>query len=82
MIGDSEMTDFNRVIGDAGFDPDDFNAIAVEDDPTTAEPQNITGTVTVHRISNDASKTYRAGMLSTWVGEFDIDLNSGVFGQK
>lgn len=82
MIGESEMQDFNKAIADAGFDIEDFNPVAVEDRPQTTEPHAITGTVTVHRISTGASKTYRAGMLSTWVADFEIDLNAGFFGQK
>ena len=81
MISDSEMEDFNNVIQGAGFDPQDFNPIAVEDEPQGPGVQPITGTVTVHRGSTGQSTTYQAGHGSTWVADFANDLQTGEFGQ-
>ncbi len=81
MITVSEMEDFNAAILQAGFEVHDFNVIDLEDEPTAKEQHPITGTVTVHRISTDEAITYRAGHLSTWVTEFEIDLHEGKFGQ-
>ena len=79
LITDSEMEDFDAAILGAGFEVGDFNV--VEDEPTAKEQHAITGTVTVHRISTDEFITYRAGHLSTWVSEFEIDLHEGNFGE-
>ncbi len=81
MISDREMEDFDAAILQAGFEVHDFNVIDLEDEPTAKEQHPITGTVTVHRISTDEAMTYRAGHLSTWVTEFEIDLHEGKFGQ-
>jgi hypothetical protein len=80
MISESEMQDFNNVISEAGFDPDDFNPIAVEDEPSGPGVQPITGTVTVHRQSTDQATTYTAGHGSTWVAQFATHLQGGEFG--
>jgi hypothetical protein len=89
MISDSEMKDFDAAILQAGFEVHDFNVIDLEDDevplgddePTVTEQHPITGTVTVHRISTDEAVTYSAGHLSTWVSEFEADLQAGKFGE-
>jgi hypothetical protein len=89
MISDSEMEDFDAAILQAGFEVHDFNVIDLEDgevplgddEPTVTEQHPITGTVTVHRISTDEAVTYSAGHLSTWVSEFEADLQAGKFGE-
>jgi len=81
LITDTEMEDFDAAILQAGFEVDDFNVVDLEDEPTAKEQHPITGTVTVHRISTDEAITYRAGHLSTWVSEFEIDVHEGKFGQ-
>ncbi len=89
LITDSEMENFEAAILEAGFEVDDFDAVPLEDDevplgddePTIIEQHPITGTVTVHRISTDEAITYSAGHLSTWVKEFEADLQAGNFGQ-
>ncbi len=81
LITDSEMEDFDAAILGAGFEVVGFNVLDLEDEPTTKEQTQITGTVTVHRISTDEAITYSAGHLSTWVSEFEIDLHEGKFGQ-
>ena len=89
MISDSEMDDFDAALLQAGFELGDFNVIDLEDDevplgddePTVTEQHPITGTVTVHRISTDEAVTYSAGHLSTWVSEFEADLQAGKFGE-
>ncbi len=81
LITDSEMEDFDAAILQVGFEVDDFNVVDLEDEPTAKEQHPITGTVTVHRMSTDEAITYRAGHLSTWVTEFEIDLHEGKFGQ-
>ncbi len=81
LITDSEMEDFDAAILGAGFEVDDFNVLDQQDEPTAREQHTITGTVTVHRISTDEATMYRAGHLSTWVSEFEIDLHEGKFGE-
>ncbi len=81
MISDSEMENFEAAIIQAGFNVADFKRAQDQDPPTAKEQHPITGTVTVHRISTDKFITYRAGHLSTWVTEFEIDLHEGKFGQ-
>ena len=75
LITDSEMEDFEAAIVAAGLEMDDFNAVPLEDDESTViEPYAITGTVTVHRISTDDYKPYRAGWGSSWPQAFEADL--------
>jgi hypothetical protein len=81
LITDSEMDDFEAAILGAGFESDDFNVVELEDEPTAKVQHAITGTVTVHRLSNGEAVTYSAGHLSTWVSEFEIDLLEDKFGQ-
>ena len=78
---DSEIENFEATIINARFEVADFNLAQDEDPPAAKEQFEITGTVTVHRMSTGDSKTYRAGHLSTWLGEFEIDLHGGIFGQ-
>jgi hypothetical protein len=80
LITDSEMEDFDVAILGAGFSVNDFNVLDLEDEPTAKEQHPNTGTVTVHRISNDEAITYSAGHLSTWISEFKIDLHERKFG--
>lgn len=80
MISDGEMQDFNAAITDAGFDPDDFSAVAVEDEPQAVE-YAITGTVTVTRNSNGNAITFRAGHMTLWLTEFETSLKAGQFGE-
>ena len=81
LITLSEMEDFDAAILGGRFEADDFSVVDLEDAPTAKEQPPITGTVTVHRISNDKLITYNAGHLSTWVAEFEIDLHEGKFGE-
>ncbi len=81
LIHDSEMEDFEATIINARFEVADIKLAQNEDPPTAKEQYAITGTVTVLRMSTGDSKTYRAGLLSTWVAEFEIDLHEGIFGQ-
>ncbi len=81
LITDREMEDFDEAILRAGFEVVGFNVLDLEDEPTAKEHPPITGTVTVHRISTDEAITYKAGNLSTWVSEFEIDLHEGKFGE-
>ncbi len=81
LITDSEMEIFDAALLQAGFQVNDFNVVDLEDEPTAKEQHPITATVTVHRISTDDFITYRAGHLSTWVTEFEIDLHEGKFDQ-
>ena len=81
LITDREMEDFEAAILQAGFEVNDFSVVDLEDVPTAKEQHPITGTVPVHRISTDEAITYRAGHLSTWVSEFEIDLHEGKFDQ-
>ena len=89
LITNSEMEDYDAAILQAGFEVDDFSVVEVEDDElplkddesTVIVQHPIIGTVTVHRISTDKTITYSAEHLSTWVGEFEIDLHEGKFGQ-
>ncbi len=75
------MKDFDTAILGAGLSVADFSAVDLGDERPAKGPHPITGTVTVHRISTDEFITYRAGHLSTWVSEFEIDLHEGKFGE-
>ncbi len=80
LITLSEMEDFKAALIGGRFEVDDFRIVDLEDEPTAKEQPPITGTVTVRRISTDEAISYRAGHLSTWVSELEIDLHEGKFG--
>ncbi len=79
MISDSEIKDFDAAIAKAGFNPNDFTLTPIEDE-SIASDEAITGTVTVLRESKTAAVTYTAGYGSTWVADFERDLQVGKFG--
>ncbi len=81
LITDSEMDDFDAAILQAGFDINDFRIVDLQDEPTAKEQHPNTGTVTVHRISTDHAITYRAGHGSTWLADFEADVQAGKFDQ-
>jgi len=81
LITESEMDDFDESILEAGFEVVGFNVFDLEDEPTAKDQAPTTGTVTVHRISNDEAITYNAGHLSTWVSKFKNDLHKGKYGE-
>ncbi len=81
MISDSEMDDFQAAILEAGFEVGDFNPVQV-DDPTPAHGVHaVTGTVTVHRQSTDIAFAYPTGHVSSWLADFEADLQAGQFGE-
>ncbi len=81
MISDSEMDDFQAAILAAGFEVADFNPVQV-DDPTPAHGvYAVTGTVTVHRQSTDIAFAYPTGHDSSWLADFEADLQAGQFGE-
>ncbi len=81
MISDSEMDDFQAAILEAGFEVADFNPVQV-DDPTPAHGVHaVTGTVTVHRQSTDIAFAYPTGHDSSWLADFEADLQAGQFGE-
>jgi hypothetical protein len=82
MLDDSEIEDFNSELAKAGFNVDDFNPIAQEDDLVSGVIEATTGTVTVHRNSTDQSITYQAGNGPSWVVSFVTDLVAGKFGES
>ena len=81
MISESEMMGFNAAITVAGFDPYDFYAVVVDDKLPSAEPFAIISMVTVNRKSTADATTYPIGHGSTWVADFEYDLNFGKFGK-
>ena len=81
MISDSEMEDFKAAILEAGFEVADFNPVQV-DDPTPAHGVHaVTGTVTVHWQSTDIAFAYPTGHDSSWLADFEADLQAGQFGE-
>ena len=81
MISDSEMDDFQAARLEAGFEVADFNPVQV-DDPTPAHGVHaVTGTVTVHRQSTDIAFAYPTGHDSSWLADFEADLQAGQFGE-
>ena len=81
MISDSEMDEFQAAILKVGFEVADFNPVQV-DDPTPAHGVPVvTGTVTVHRQSTDIAFAYPTGHVSSWLADFEADLQAGQFGE-
>ena len=79
MICDSERDDFEQVIKDKSFDPNDFELTESRDKPTGTDVQPITWHVTIKRKSTGIEKIYKAGHFSSWPAEFDQDLQRGYF---
>ncbi len=80
-ITDSEMEDFDVAILQAGFSVADFSVVDLEDERTAKGPHPITGTVTVHRQSVDIAFAYPTGHDSSWLADFEADLQAGQFGE-
>lgn len=78
VVEQDEIDDARALIVSQGFRNDDFE-FSQRADPSPLFPSPITGTVTLTRKSNGASKTYAAGHLSDWLVRLETDLKSGVF---
>jgi hypothetical protein len=76
----SENEDFNTILQRHSFKRDDFNII--ETDTTQWNPNEIvptTGTILITLKKTNKSKTYRTGMGTRWLIEFENDLKNSVF---
>lgn len=81
LIEGDEMACFRRVLSDKSLDVADFELREVDvTDPKTDEIEALQGLVTVLRKSTRATRQYRLGDKTEWVGHFQRDLNDGVFG--
>ena len=81
MISDSEMDDFQAAILEVGFEVADFNPVQVDDPRPAHGVHVVTGTVTVHRQSTDIAFAYPTGHVSSWLADFEADLQAGQFGE-
>jgi|SRR5579863_8850998 len=78
LLGQEEIHDAHALMRDEGFRPGDFEIIR-HAGPSSDFPDLITGTVTLVRESDRASKTYE-GDNGSWPVQFETDLKHGVFG--
>jgi len=78
VVEQDEIDDARTLIATHGFRNDDFD-FAQRPDPSPTVPSPITGTVTLTRKSNGATKTYSAGHFSNWLARLEADLKSGVY---
>jgi len=81
LLGQDEIDDAHALVRDQGFSPVDFEIIQ-HADPSPAFPSAVTGKVTLIRKSNRMAKTYEAGNSSSWLIQFEQDLQQGAFGWK
>ncbi len=81
LLGQDEIDDAHALVRDQGFSPVDFEIIQ-HADPSPAFPTAVTGTVTLIRKSNRIVKTYQAGNGSSWLIQFEHDLQGGAFGPE
>src|ERR1035438_4063020 len=82
-IDETEISDFNVVLREQGFDRDDFELAEELDEPRRAAIEGLIITiaqVTVTRKKNAVSRSYRAGDDGiAWVADFEKELRAGVF---
>jgi hypothetical protein len=80
MIEDDELDDFHASIEDQGYDKDDFE-LTQSANPTRA---GAVSAVTARSRSDGKARMSKepipAGHDSTWAGDLDDDLESGIFG--
>ncbi|WP_041741546.1 hypothetical protein [Collimonas fungivorans] len=80
LIEQDEMEDFQAILQARQLAADDFELHQVDTtDPKTDEIFGLTGFVTVSRKSNGHKKQYPIGDGSSWVTEFERDLQRGAF---
>ncbi len=82
MLSASELEDFEATIVKAGFEVRDFRPVQVDNPAPTLEVHAVTGTVTVHRRLRAIAIAYPTGHGSTWLADFEADLNAGKFGHR
>lgn len=78
VVEPDEIDDARELIALRGLSADDFE-FSQRADPTPNFPTPITGTITLTRKSNGATKTYTAGHCSDWLVRLEADLKAGVF---
>jgi hypothetical protein len=78
VVGPDEIDDARELIALRGLSADDFE-FSQRADPTPTFPAPITGTITLTRRSNGATKIYAAGHCSDWLTRLEADLKAGVF---
>jgi hypothetical protein len=79
VVGPDEIEDARGLLRNNLFRDTDFE-ILQRSDLTPSLPGPITGLVFVLRKSNSLIKAYKASGGSSWLMEFERDLQSGVFG--
>ncbi|AMP04445.1 transcriptional regulator [Collimonas pratensis] len=81
LIDPDEKSDFYAILQAQHLAAEDFELHEVDTtDPKTDEIFALTGFVTVSRKSSGRKKQYPIGDGSTWVAEFERDLQQGAFG--
>jgi hypothetical protein len=83
MSDQSEIDDFKTTVRESGFPIDEFDATETRNQsvPFGDLIQKIAET-TVVRKSNRVSRVYQSGDNgSSWVADFERDLELGVFGE-
>jgi hypothetical protein len=81
LLGNSEKEDFLAIVRAAGYLPADFELSETEERPTTTEIYAVRGTANVARKSTNVSRKYQAGHATSWLAEFEKDLQAGVYGK-
>jgi hypothetical protein len=79
VVGQDEIDDAEGLLREHGFRGEDFE-ILQQGEASSSFPSPIAGVVHVVRKEGLLAKSYRADSGSSWLGELEKDLKSGLFG--
>jgi hypothetical protein len=80
LLGQDEIDDAHALMRDQSLSPVDFE-IVWHADSSPAASGAVLGKVTATRKSTRIVNTYDAGD-GTWVRQFELDLQKGIFGRE
>lgn len=82
MKGGFEKTileDFKKIVVKHGFKEKDFDLTEVDKTKFDDDVSVLSTQVTVTLLTTGKAKTYESGHRTSWLGEFERDLNKGLF---
>jgi hypothetical protein len=80
VLGEEERDDFEIVIKRHRHPLNDFQVKVEAREPEGIPIEAVRGDVTVIRASTGVSRKYLVGYGSSWLADFDRDLDGAVFG--
>ncbi|WP_242681864.1 hypothetical protein [Paraburkholderia hospita] len=76
---EDEQADVIALLADFGFEIAEFRIVDEDVYPDDRNVGPVSRQVTVTRLANETTGSYKAGLGTSWVGEFADDLRSGSF---